>query len=56
MQNVKKAMNASNLAVRMAVISLLGVMYLYMGPQLSLFLENEKPSLVQQINAEFAKV
>lgn len=56
MQNVKKAVSASNPQVRIAVISLLGVMYLYMGPQLSLFFENEKPTLVQQINAEFEKV
>jgi len=56
MQNVKKAVSASNPQVRLAVISLLGVMYLYMGPQLSLFFENEKPTLVQQINAEFEKV
>lgn len=56
MQNVKKAVSASNPQVRMAVISLLGVMYLYMGPQLSLFFENEKPTLVQQIHAEFEKV
>lgn len=55
MQNVKKAVSASNPQVRLAVISLLGVMYLYMGPQLSLFFENEKPTLVQQINAEFEK-
>jgi len=56
MQNVQKAVSASNPQVRLAVISLLGVMYLYMGPQLSLFFENEKPTLVQQINAEFEKV
>ncbi|XP_050528781.1 protein mini spindles-like isoform X2 [Daktulosphaira vitifoliae] len=55
MQNLKKAVGASNPQVRLAVISLLGVMYLYMGPQLSLFFENEKPTLVQQINAEFEK-
>lgn len=56
MQNVKKALGASNLQVRMTVISLLGVIYLYMGPQLILFFENEKPSLLKQINAEFEKV
>jgi len=39
-----------------AVISLLGVMYLYVGPQLCLFFENEKPTLLQQIKAEFEKV
>lgn len=56
MQIIKKALGASNSQVRMAVISLLGVMYLFMGPQLNLFFENEKPTLVQQINAEFEKV
>lgn len=56
MQHVKKAISASNSQVRMAVISLLGVMYLYMGDRLSFFFENEKPTLVQQINIEFEKV
>jgi cytoskeleton-associated protein 5 len=40
----------------MAAISVLGVLYLYMGSQLMLFFENEKPILVQQITAEFEKV
>jgi len=53
---VKKGISASNPQVRVAVISLLGVMYLYVGPQLSLFFENEKQTLLQQINAEFEKV
>jgi len=53
---VKKGIIASNPQVRVAVISLLGVMYLYVGPQLSLFFENEKPTLLQQIKAEFEKV
>lgn len=56
MDNVKKAVAASNPNVRSAVITLLGTMYLYMGPQLGLFFENEKPALLQQINAEFEKV
>lgn len=56
MDNVKKAVAASNPNVRGAVITLLGTMYLYMGPQLGLFFENEKPALLQQINAEFEKV
>jgi len=55
-EHVKKGISASNPQVRMAVISLLGVMYLYVGPQLSLFFENEKQTLLQQINAEFEKV
>ncbi|XP_050054425.1 protein mini spindles-like isoform X3 [Aphis gossypii] len=52
---VKKGIIASNPQVRVAVISLLGVMYLYVGPQLCLFFENEKPTLLQQIKAEFEK-
>ncbi|KAI5733008.1 hypothetical protein M8J76_006606 [Diaphorina citri] len=55
MENVKKAVAASNPQVRTACISLLGTLYLYMGRQLSFFFENEKPALVQQINAEFEK-
>uniref|UniRef100_A0A8D8W5H1 Cytoskeleton-associated protein 5 n=1 Tax=Cacopsylla melanoneura TaxID=428564 RepID=A0A8D8W5H1_9HEMI len=55
MENVKKAVAASNPQVRTACISLLGTLYLYMGKQLSFFFENEKPALVQQINAEFEK-
>lgn len=55
-ENVKKAFAASSPAVRTSAIQLLGTLYLFMGPQLSLFFENEKPALVQQINAEFDKV
>lgn len=32
-----------------------GVMYLYLGTTLSVFFENEKPALKQQIQAEFDK-
>lgn len=31
-------------------------MYLYMGAPLRMFFEDEKPALLQQINAEFEKV
>lgn len=40
----------------MAAISLLGVIYMYMGDTLRVFFEKEKPALLQQINAEFEKV
>lgn len=56
MENVKKAVGATNPAVRTAGISFLGILYVYMGPQLSMFFESEKTALVQQINAEFEKV
>jgi len=42
--------------VRTAAVSLLGVIYMYMGPALRVLFENEKPSLLQQIDAEFDKV
>jgi len=35
---------------------LLGVVYVYMGQTLRVLFENEKPALVQQIDAEFDKV
>lgn len=42
--------------MRTAGISLLGVVYMYMGQTLRVLLENEKPALLQQIDAEFDKV
>lgn len=54
--NVKTALGATNPAVRTAAISLLGVMYLYMGAPLRMFFEDEKPALLAQIDAEFEKV
>lgn len=56
MENVKKGVAASNPNVRSAAITLLGTMYLYVGSKLRLFFENEKPALLQQIDAEFDKV
>lgn len=53
--DVKKAVQSTNPTVRQAAIALLGVMYLYVGSQLSAFFENEKPALKQQIQAEFDK-
>lgn len=43
-------------AVRTAAITLLGVMYLYVGPPLRMFFEDEKPALLSQIDVEFEKV
>nr|XP_015194853.1 PREDICTED: cytoskeleton-associated protein 5 isoform X1 [Lepisosteus oculatus]XP_015194854.1 PREDICTED: cytoskeleton-associated protein 5 isoform X1 [Lepisosteus oculatus]XP_015194855.1 PREDICTED: cytoskeleton-associated protein 5 isoform X1 [Lepisosteus oculatus] len=54
--NVKTALGATNPAVRTAAISLLGVMYLYMGAPLRMFFEDEKPALLAQIDAEFEKM
>lgn len=54
--NVKTALGASNPGVRTSAISLLGVMFLYMGAPLRMFFEDEKPALLSQIDAEFEKV
>ncbi|XP_044048307.1 cytoskeleton-associated protein 5 isoform X3 [Siniperca chuatsi] len=54
--NVKTALGATNPAVRTAAITLLGVMYLYMGAPLRMFFEDEKPALLTQIDAEFEKM
>ena len=43
-------------AVRTAALSLLTVLYMHMGPQLRMFVEDEKAALLQQIDAEFEKV
>jgi len=54
--NVKTALGATNPAVRTSAITLLGVMYLYMGAPLRMFFEDEKPALLSQIDTEFEKV
>ncbi|XP_053491174.1 cytoskeleton-associated protein 5 [Ictalurus furcatus] len=54
--NVKTALAATNPAVRTAAISLLSVMYLYMGAPLRMFFEDEKAALLSQIDAEFEKM
>lgn len=43
-------------AVRTAAISLLGTLHMYVGATLRVFFEEEKPALLQQINAEFERV
>ncbi|XP_010774004.1 cytoskeleton-associated protein 5-like, partial [Notothenia coriiceps] len=54
--NVKTALGATNPAVRTAAITLLGVMYLYMGAPLRMFFEDEKPALLSQIDVQFEKM
>ncbi|MEJ1278442.1 cytoskeleton associated protein 5 [Cricetulus griseus] len=54
--NVKTALAATNPAVRTSAITLLGVMFLYVGPSLRMFFEDEKPALLSQIDAEFEKM
>jgi cytoskeleton-associated protein 5 len=56
MENVKKAVSATNPAVRCAALNLIGTLYLYLGQQLLTFFEDEKSQVQQQIQAEFDKV
>lgn len=55
-ESIKKGLAASNPAVRTASITLAGVLYLYMGKTLRTLFEGEKATLVQQLDAELAKL
>ncbi|XP_071559595.1 protein mini spindles-like isoform X2 [Temnothorax nylanderi] len=55
LENIKKAVAATNPSVRTAAITLLGTLYLYMGKPLLAFFDNEKPALRQQIEQECEK-
>ncbi|XP_059481984.1 protein mini spindles isoform X2 [Neocloeon triangulifer] len=56
LENIRKALASTNVAVRTSAISLLCTLYLYMGDTLRRIMESEKPAIVQQINAEFDKL
>ncbi|XP_033117139.1 cytoskeleton-associated protein 5-like isoform X3 [Anneissia japonica] len=53
---IKKALGATNPAIRTAAITTVGTMYMYMGAPLRMLFEDEKPALLAQIDAEFQKV
>ncbi|KAL3171510.1 hypothetical protein MRX96_013714 [Rhipicephalus microplus] len=55
-ESIKKGLAASKPAVRTASITLAGVLYLYMGTTLRTLFEGEKAALVQQLDAELAKL
>ncbi|KAG7190528.1 hypothetical protein KM043_006629 [Ampulex compressa] len=55
LDNIKKALAMTNPSIRTAGITLLGTLYLFMGKQLLMFFENEKPALKQQIERECEK-
>ena len=42
--------------MRKAAIEFLATLYMYVGANIRIFFEEEKPALLQQIDAEFAKV
>lgn len=55
-EDVRKAVQSTNPTVRVAAISLVGTMAMYMGNTLMMFFDNEKPAaLKSQIQMEFDK-
>lgn len=54
-EHVKRAVAATNPAVRTTSITLLSTLYLYVGKSLLAFFDNEKPALKQQIEQECEK-
>nr|XP_018670649.1 cytoskeleton-associated protein 5-like [Ciona intestinalis] len=52
----KVAFTATNPAVRAAALSLVGSLAMFIGGKLHMLFENEKPALLQQIDAEIEKV
>lgn len=55
-QYLKIAFAHTNPAVRTSAIAVLGTAYLGMGPTARVFFEDEKPALLQQIDAEIERV
>uniref|UniRef100_H2Z395 TOG domain-containing protein n=1 Tax=Ciona savignyi TaxID=51511 RepID=H2Z395_CIOSA len=55
-EKAKVAFTATNPAVRAAALSLVGSLALFIGEKLRMLFENEKPALLQQIDAEIEKV
>ncbi|XP_070200256.1 cytoskeleton-associated protein 5-like isoform X2 [Littorina saxatilis] len=53
---INKGLAATNPAVRASAISVLGTAYMYMGAKLRMFFDEEKPALLQLIDAEIEKV
>ncbi|XP_065070567.1 cytoskeleton-associated protein 5-like isoform X2 [Rhopilema esculentum] len=53
---IKTSLQNTNPAIRGAAVQFLATLYLYAGPSLRTVFEDEKPALLQQIDAEFDKV
>ncbi|XP_071485290.1 cytoskeleton-associated protein 5-like [Diadema antillarum] len=53
---IKKALAAVNPQVRTSAITLLGVIYMYMGATLRMLFDGEKAALLSQMDAEFEKM
>ena len=56
LQHIKSALQNTNPAVRVASIQLISTIYMYMGPNFRALFDQEKPALLEQIDAEIEKV
>ena len=54
--HIKASLQNSNASVRLAGIQLIGTIYMYAGPVFRSLFEQEKPALLEQIDAEIEKV
>ena len=54
--HVKSALQNSNASVRAASVQLIGTIYMYAGPSFRGLFDQEKPALLEQIDAEIEKV
>jgi cytoskeleton-associated protein 5 len=53
---IKSALQNSNAAVRVASVQLIGVIFMYLGANFRGLFDQEKPALLEQIDAEIEKV
>jgi cytoskeleton-associated protein 5 len=56
LQHIKSALQNTNPAVRVASIQLISTIYMYMGANFRGLFDQEKPALLEQIDAEIEKV
>jgi cytoskeleton-associated protein 5 len=56
LQHIKSALQNTNPAVRVASIQLISTIYMYMGANFRALFDQEKPALLEQIDAEIEKV
>ncbi|CAG0896293.1 unnamed protein product, partial [Cyprideis torosa] len=55
-EHARGALSATNPTVRQAAVSAVGTLYLFMGSKVRVLFENEKPQILQLIDAEFEKI
>ena len=54
--HIKSALQNSNVTVRSSAIQLIGTIFMYVGPNFRALFDQEKPALLEQIDAEIDKV